>query len=284
MKLLEPAFISAEILNLIDRAKEKVILVSPYNKLQYYKKLQATLNRAMNRGVEIIYIVREPEKNDDNASLTALTEFGIQPLMVSRLHCKLYMNETTGIVTSMNLLPSSDDFAIEIGYKTETEQEYKELHDFFETYVLRNLVDMSVNNQFSIETFVEIVNNNINEVVRKPQRKAFVNDQQLRFNHNGGYTFFLENNKLTFNTWLKQRTLDYLDSHRALLSGLPNWEIDWDLKALSNHGKYLKGVHKEIHSTNTIHEIEIKQANRYHNDIIELIVALDKVIDAAMMA
>lgn len=178
----------------------------------------------------------------------------------------------------MNLLESSHDNGIEIAYITETKQEYQELKDFFETYILPNQIKRS----FSIETFVEVVNKDINEVVNRPGRKAYVNDEELRFNQHSGYKFFLENGKLKFNTWLNKRQLAYLDSKRELLIDLDNWKLDLDLKALSDRGKYLEGVYNEKHSTSSIHEISIEQANRYHQDIVHLIAKLETIHNAAM--
>jgi len=56
------------------------------------------------------------------------------------LHCKFYLNEAYGIVTSMNLLISSDVNALEIGYVTETAQEYADLVQFLDDNIRSRVV------------------------------------------------------------------------------------------------------------------------------------------------
>ncbi|RLD71592.1 MAG: hypothetical protein DRI98_04685, partial [Bacteroidetes bacterium] len=48
---------------------------------------------------------------------------------------KLYLNERYGIVTSMNLLLSSEINSLEIGYATETWTEYNDLLGFYHRYI-----------------------------------------------------------------------------------------------------------------------------------------------------
>ena len=60
----------------------------------------------------------------------------VSPYMkIPHLHSKLYMNEKSGIVTSMNCLLSSEINSLEIGYSTETPQEYKELLHYYQRYI-----------------------------------------------------------------------------------------------------------------------------------------------------
>lgn len=54
---------------------------------------------------------------------------------IPHLHSKLYLNEKYGIVTSMNLLLSSEINSLEIGYATENWKEYNELLGFYQRYI-----------------------------------------------------------------------------------------------------------------------------------------------------
>jgi hypothetical protein len=54
---------------------------------------------------------------------------------IPHLHSKLYLNEKYGIVTSMNLLLSSEINSLEIGYATETWTEYNDLLGFYHRYI-----------------------------------------------------------------------------------------------------------------------------------------------------
>jgi hypothetical protein len=54
---------------------------------------------------------------------------------IPHLHSKFYLNERHGIVTSMNLLLSSEINSLEIGYATETQTEYNDLLHFYHRYI-----------------------------------------------------------------------------------------------------------------------------------------------------
>ena len=54
---------------------------------------------------------------------------------IPHLHSKFYLNEKYGIVTSMNLLLSSEINSLEIGYVTETWMEYNDLSGFYYRYI-----------------------------------------------------------------------------------------------------------------------------------------------------
>lgn len=47
MELIQPAEISGKIMTLIDQAKEELIIVSPYNKFTYWKKLTFLSNSSI---------------------------------------------------------------------------------------------------------------------------------------------------------------------------------------------------------------------------------------------
>ncbi len=113
MKLIQPAEISGKIMTLFDQAKEEIIIVSPYNKFTYWKKLR---------------------KNVAN-NVEQIREIGIEPIEIENLHCKLYLNEQQAVVTSMNLHEYSDTSSIDIGYLITEEDKYKELTDFIDVYI-----------------------------------------------------------------------------------------------------------------------------------------------------
>lgn len=131
MKLIKPHFISAEILTLLEEAEEKVIIVSPYCRFQKWHKLKDRLYSLENRGVATEFYIREGE----SATFEEVYSLGISPVEVKGLHCKIYMNEKQAIVSSMNLLLSSEIASIEIAYKTENEEEYLELLEYLNLYI-----------------------------------------------------------------------------------------------------------------------------------------------------
>lgn len=131
MELIQPAEISGKIMTLIDQAKKCLIIVSPYNKFTYWKKLTQRIEKAKQRGVNIKWYIR---KNVDN-NVEQIRQIGIEPHEVENLHCKLYLNERHAVVTSMNLHEYSDTSSIDIGYLITREDKYKELRGFIDVYI-----------------------------------------------------------------------------------------------------------------------------------------------------
>ncbi|TRW25631.1 hypothetical protein FMM05_05240 [Flavobacterium zepuense] len=131
MQFLKPNNISGEIMNLLDEAKEKVVIVSPYCKFDKWYKLVAKIRKLKERNVIVEFYIRHGEKE----AYDQVTELGITPIPVENLHAKLYFNESKAIVTSMNLLLSSEINSIDIGYLTQNTTEYNEITDFYSTYL-----------------------------------------------------------------------------------------------------------------------------------------------------
>ncbi len=131
MQLIKPSNISGEIMTLIEEADQKVILVSPYCRLSKWYKFRNKLHDLQERKIAVEFYVREGEWE----TIKEIEDLNFQPIEIPYLHCKLYLNEKYGIVSSMNLLLSSENNALEIGYKTESEKEYQELVDFYDRYI-----------------------------------------------------------------------------------------------------------------------------------------------------
>lgn len=79
-----------------------------------------------------IYVRDDP---GNTATYRDLDHLGLEYKKVPHLHSKLYLNESNGIVTSMNLLLSSEVNSLEIGYATETWEEYNDLLRFYHKYI-----------------------------------------------------------------------------------------------------------------------------------------------------
>lgn len=133
MKQINPSEISARILTLFDESDERIILVSPYMKISKWHKLTKKINELISRGIVIAIYVRDDPEN--KATFHDLEQLGLEYKKIPHLHCKLYMNERDGIITSMNLLLSSEINSLEIGYATETWAEYNDLFRYFNRYI-----------------------------------------------------------------------------------------------------------------------------------------------------
>lgn len=134
MELIKPTEISARILTLLEESDERVIIVSPYMKISKWYKLVNKINGLKARRIKMAIYVRDDPGNV--ATYRDLDQLVLPFKKIPHLHSKLYMNERSGIVTSMNLLLSSEINSLEIGYATETWEEYNGLMDFYHRYIL----------------------------------------------------------------------------------------------------------------------------------------------------
>ena len=131
MQLIKPRQISGEIMTLIEEADKKVILVTPYLKVKNWHKLMNIFNTLISRKIDVEMFVREGE----HESIKEAREAGFKPITIPHLHTKLYMNEKVAIVSSMNLLYSSDTSSLDIALKTENQKEYDELMEYYTRYI-----------------------------------------------------------------------------------------------------------------------------------------------------
>ena len=92
-----------QVFELIRVAKTSLHLVSPYNK--HPQQLKERLNEAIERGVQVTMLFRD--EKDQREGVAYLERLGAKVLPVEWLHSKIYMNESTALASSMNLLDSS---------------------------------------------------------------------------------------------------------------------------------------------------------------------------------
>lgn len=137
MKIIPPYQITSEILTLIHEAQQYLILVSPYVNFNNWEGIKQAIQSAQNRNVKIKFYVRLD--NENFKSWEQIESLGIQPKLVKNLHSKLYFNEKAGIVTSMNLLTSSNLSAIEFGSIYDTEEELGQLKSYVKKYLEPNI-------------------------------------------------------------------------------------------------------------------------------------------------
>lgn len=123
-KFLRGNDLNTEVEKILETAQEKIILISPFIKLhdRYASVLKTKLN---NPKIEITIVFG---KNEDDISRSMkqvdfdfFKEFpNIQILYEKQLHAKYYSNETSAILTSMNLYSYSQDNNIEAGVITKS--------------------------------------------------------------------------------------------------------------------------------------------------------------------
>ena len=124
------------ILNVINDAEKSLILVSPYNK--YPLHLRDALNRAANRKVQIIAVCREGQGKDERSHWEWLAGIGAEVHVVERLHAKIYCNESTAIMTSMNLHESSAINSKEIGFIIRSDEQRHQISEYVTTRLIQH--------------------------------------------------------------------------------------------------------------------------------------------------
>lgn len=133
MKLINPSEISGKILTLLEESDERVIIVSPYMKISKWYRLLNKLNDLKEKSIPIEIFIRDDPRNEE--TYQDLDQLELEYQKILHLHSKLYLNEKHGIVSSMNLLLSSEINSLEIGYLTETKQEHEELIRYHHRYI-----------------------------------------------------------------------------------------------------------------------------------------------------
>lgn len=195
MKFIKPNEISSKIMTLIEESDEFVIVVSPYVKISKWYKLLKKFENLNSRNIPVEFIIRDDSTNQ--ASFQELDNLKIKYNAVKDLHCKLYLNEKYAIVSSMNLLLSSEINSIELAYQTENETEYNQLKEFCERYLQVDFNQNQTINDFSGD-WRDYVYNSLVEALG---RNIKVWQDNGSFNVNTGtnnYSAFIWNSKQNF--------------------------------------------------------------------------------------
>lgn len=121
--------VSDAVLDLVRQAQNELFLVSPYN--SFWDHLRDQLQLAIGRGVQITAIYRtDDEKSKKDMEWLGLK--GATVYAVDKLHAKIYLNESTVIVTSMNLLESSSKNSKELAVRIDDENGKKEIRSYIQ--------------------------------------------------------------------------------------------------------------------------------------------------------
>jgi len=192
MKIIPPYQITSEILNLINDANEYLILVSPYVNFNNWDRIKVDISNAIKRGVKIQFYARLD--NENFKTWEQIEELGIKPKLIRNLHAKVYFNEKSGIVTSMNLLTSSNLNAIEFGSIYHTEDELSELQSFVKKHLEPNIESSKPNEEdmyFAKEKFHIILANYLSDRFNRGVSARW-NNGTIEFNVNNQYYFNID--------------------------------------------------------------------------------------------
>ena len=163
--------ITTPVLNILRNAKKHVILVSPYNK--FWMHIKNAIRSAVGSGVRVDFIFRSDQRNED---IDWLEREGVKVHAVENLHAKIYLNESSVLVTSMNLLESSSKNSMEICISVNDEQAKDEVRKYVET-LLQNAQTAVEGEKTAVRTA------NSRAKTRKPQT---VSEGRSKYSRDGG--------------------------------------------------------------------------------------------------
>lgn len=215
-------------MSLIEESDEFVVLVSPYVNISKWYKLLRKLDSLKVRKIPFSFVIR-----DDNSNLNSayeLDRLGYPYSSVRDLHAKLYLNEKYAIVSSLNLLLSSEINSIEIGYQTETEEEYAELKDFCKRFlsISFNFKAISTNNSFKGDWNLYLCNSiskNLNKrvSVRHNEGSMSITVGSMRFDC---FIWNSKSNYLRLNCILSSKEYEAALYQKTYFSNLVDLKID----------------------------------------------------------
>ena len=128
-KFLDTTGVSYHLQQLINRAEERLILISPFLKINDRIKQSLADKNRMKLDIRVVYGKNElqPEENNWLKSMQS-----IRSSFCKELHAKCYLNEKEAIITSMNLYEFSQVTNNEMGIYIEKEKDPELYRDTYE--------------------------------------------------------------------------------------------------------------------------------------------------------
>ncbi|QNE42072.1 hypothetical protein F1C16_20815 (plasmid) [Hymenobacter sp. NBH84] len=282
MKILQPHQISSEVLEVIHSAQQYLILVSPYVKLTQWQQLAAALTAAKGRGVRIDFFVRN---DPDNAgSWEQVEALGLKARLVSNLHAKFYFSETSGVISSMNLLASSNSNSIEIGCKLETQTELDELKSFVKRFVVPHEMSerpTEADLYLTKERFSVALEHYIADQTRRDARVTFQKDEfEIRAVSN---TFFLyvdkATNRLFLSAIVSEAEAGAFEARRSTFFTSPSFRYDLD-RGDRGHYSMVEGAYQPRLSTAYLDNLRLPEKKQLLAEVMTFIKSVRAFKDA----
>lgn len=146
MKILKNTLaISGEILNIINQSKKNLYLVSPFVQLEkddeseFFKdKLKDAIEGAIRKSVDVKFLSKtsnEDKKVKIQEVLKDFTQRDCSLFLLPNLHSKIYCNESTVLITSMNMFLYSVLNNEEIGVLIEKEDKVQNVIEYIESLI-----------------------------------------------------------------------------------------------------------------------------------------------------
>ena len=97
--------VALAVVNIIEEAHQQVIFVTPY--LGLWRHLRTAIELAVKKGVDVRFIIRRDREQVRPKDVDWLRSHEVKVFEVEGLHAKIYMNEHTLLVSSMNITEPS---------------------------------------------------------------------------------------------------------------------------------------------------------------------------------
>lgn len=140
MDILNPNEIGARIASMLLESNKRFIAISPFIKVADWKKMMIALEKAIGNGVSIELYYREIKSKDYNY----LNSIGVKLFEIQNLHTKLYMNDSSALMSSMNLYEYSDLNARELGVFYTDLESYNKFYNYFTKYIEKVAVSKEI--------------------------------------------------------------------------------------------------------------------------------------------
>ena len=115
---LENQNCAEEIHRIIENANSELTIITPF--IDLGPRMKGSFYQARDKNIRIKLITRWKKKlaAKDEKELAFFSELGAEIMFVERLHSKLFLNENSGVLSSMNMLDGSAHHSQEIGIFT----------------------------------------------------------------------------------------------------------------------------------------------------------------------
>lgn len=273
MKFINPSEISGKIMTLLDESDKFAILVSPYCKISKWYKLTKKIEQLKSRNIPLYVFVRAGEENTCND----LNKINIDFQVIPNLHSKMYLNEKYGIVTSLNLLLSSEINSLEMGYITETEEELNELFNFCKRYLN---FDINEDQCTDIDNVIDSIQDKLEKHEIYKKINIWLEKDSLRINTGiNNYYVYLENenneNILSITGILSGKEFDFLKNKITHIEKLCSLEIEI-IKGKDNQYDIIRGKSKRNYFSNNIDEIFSNEVEMFEREISAFVYTIDQ--------
>ena len=132
------------LIGIIEQSVNELIIISPYIGLDFYYCREGdkwyNMLKILRNKKNIIEIYTNPNNIEEEDLTDYVTEEGIvgenNIIPVNNLHAKIYINDTTALLSSMNLLRGSFNRSIDFGIVTENPEERKEVIEYCKKNIL----------------------------------------------------------------------------------------------------------------------------------------------------